>query len=122
MTVPLHNYLRTYRKRAGLTQEDVAFLLGGEVGTTVGRHERSGREPSLETAIRYEAILGTAVRELFAGVYAEVETEVRARAEELLSRLQGSGHGLDSTRGETLAALAGLQEPLFIPVCEENEE
>jgi transcriptional regulator with XRE-family HTH domain len=78
----LENYLKTHRKRARLSQEEVACLLGSRDGTCPARHEAFGRTPSLETALAYEAIYGVPVRELFAGTYerAERETARRARA------------------------------------------
>ena len=41
----LHNYLRTYRKRAGLSQAEVAFLLGCHSGAKVSRYEHAARRP-----------------------------------------------------------------------------
>lgn len=117
MSVPLHNYLRTYRKRAHLSQDDVAFLLGGEVGTTVSRHEVGSRIPSLETALAYEAVLGAPIRELFAGKYTAAESLVRERAGALLARVQRQGGS--TPRLETLASLASLEEPITIPLWQE---
>ncbi len=42
-------YLRTYRKRSGLTQSEVARLLGLESGQLISRYERLDRSPNLET-------------------------------------------------------------------------
>ena len=39
-THKLENYLRTYRKRSGLTQREVAFLVGCRNGAQVSRYER----------------------------------------------------------------------------------
>jgi transcriptional regulator with XRE-family HTH domain len=63
----LPNYLRTHRKRAGLSQDDVAVLLGGHSGAAVSRLERFRRQPSLKTALVLEAIYRVPVREFFAG-------------------------------------------------------
>jgi transcriptional regulator with XRE-family HTH domain len=79
----LSNYLRTHRKRLALSQEEVAFLLGVNglnKDEQVNRHENFAREPSLEAALAYEAIYGKPVRELFAGLYEEVEQSVANRA------------------------------------------
>ena len=69
----LENYLRTYRKRSGLSQDEVAFLLGCQNGTKVSRYERFARKPSLETLFAYEVVFGASARELFAGAYQKVE-------------------------------------------------
>jgi len=88
----LSNYLRTHRKRLALSQEEVAFLVGAkgmEKGIKVSRDENNAREPSLQTALAYEAIYGTPVRELFAGLYEQVERQVGERAKILRHRRTG---------------------------------
>ncbi len=82
------NYLRTYRRHAGLTQADVAYLLGTQSGGRISRYERFARSPALETALAFEVVLAVPVGELFAGVREEVEHEVKKRARRLRSRLQ----------------------------------
>ena len=84
----LPNYLRTRRKRAGLWQEEVAFLLGCSSDTEVSRFERNVRLPTLKIALAYEVIFGIPVRELFGGVFEEIEREVLKRAEILTQKLQ----------------------------------
>jgi transcriptional regulator with XRE-family HTH domain len=88
----LSNYLRTHRKKLALSQEEVAFLLGGtgeHKGSKVSRDESFLREPSLRAALAYEAIYGKSVRELFAGLYEEIEKEVVKRAK-ILSYRKGN--------------------------------
>jgi len=87
----LENYLRMYRKRSGLSQDEFAYLLGGKSGTIASRYERFKRTPSLETALACEAIYGIPVKELFAGVSARAERLVRRRAHLLKKRLDASG-------------------------------
>ena len=85
----LSNYLRTHRKRLALSQEEVAFLLGVkgmDKGIKVCRDESLAREPSLQTALAYEAIYSKPVRELFAGLYEQIEREVAERAKVLSYR------------------------------------
>ena len=55
-TDKLDNYLRTYRKKLGLTQREVSFLLGCHGGAKVSRYERTGRIPDLKTIFAFEAI------------------------------------------------------------------
>ncbi|MBE7499002.1 MAG: helix-turn-helix transcriptional regulator [Verrucomicrobiales bacterium] len=83
----LPNYLRTYRKRVGFTQAEVAFLLGSETAGQVSRYEHFRRVPSLQTALAYEAIFRTPVRALLGGEYRKVESKLRRRAERLIARL-----------------------------------
>ncbi len=103
---PLHNYLRTNRKRLALSQEEVGFLLGfqGESkGIKVCRNEKFVREPSLHTALAYEAIYGRPVRELFAGAYQKIEEGVAARARILSFRKDRKPN---QKKQKVLAALA----------------
>ena len=86
-TTKLPNYLRAERKRRGLSQEEIAFLLGCESGAKVSRYERFRREPKLATALAYEALFATSVHDLFAGVAEEAERATRKRARRLLRRL-----------------------------------
>src|SRR5262245_12890275 len=87
MSNKLENYLRTYRKRSGLSQDEVGFLLGGQNGTKVSRYERFGRKPNLETLLAYEVVFGTPARELFAGAYQKVEKKMSKRAQLLTRKL-----------------------------------
>jgi transcriptional regulator with XRE-family HTH domain len=84
----LDNYLRTYRKKLGLTQREVAFLLGYRGNAKVSRYERQGPIPTLKTIFAYEAIFQKPARELFAGIYDRAERETLRRARLLVSRLR----------------------------------
>jgi transcriptional regulator with XRE-family HTH domain len=85
-STPLPNYLRSNRKRSGLSQDEVAFLLGAQSGAKVCRNERFVREPSLATALAYEAIFQRPASELFGGLYQEIEKQVADRAKALSYR------------------------------------
>lgn len=87
MPIRLSSYLRTFRKRAGLSQDEVAFLLGSRRGARVSDHERAGKQPTLKTVLAYEAIFRIPVRELFAGLYRKVEKTTAARARRLARKL-----------------------------------
>ena len=87
----LPNYLRACRKRAALSQEDLAFLLGCESGTKVSRYELFRRQPTLSTVCALEAIFGEPARELFAGVYEAAERQAAERARQLLDRVHTRG-------------------------------
>ena len=87
-TPRLENYLRTYRKRSGLTQHEVGFLLGRQNGAQVSRYEKRRRLPPLEAALACEEIFGVPVAELFAGVRQAVGRDIGKRRLELRARLQ----------------------------------
>jgi transcriptional regulator with XRE-family HTH domain len=83
----LENYVRTYRKRSGLTQDEVAFLLGCGSGTKVSRYERYTRKPNLETLFGYELLFGAPGRELFAGTFEKIGKKILHRAQLLTRKL-----------------------------------
>ncbi|MCW5976483.1 MAG: helix-turn-helix transcriptional regulator [Bryobacteraceae bacterium] len=83
----LLNYLRMYRKRSGLTQDEVGYLLGCANGSKVSRYEQRKRTPTLETALAYEAIFRVPVRDLFAGVFAAIERKTLKRIGRLGGKL-----------------------------------
>src|SRR5580692_1200603 len=57
----LPNYIRTYRKRACLTQGEVGFILGLKSGAGISRHERFKQTPDLQTLLAYEMLFRTPV-------------------------------------------------------------
>ena len=89
MKMKLDCYLRSYRRRWGLTQVELARLMGCETGAVISRLERDGRQPSLETAYALEVIFGTTPVELFPGLHAKVNKAVIARMRNLYDELQG---------------------------------
>jgi transcriptional regulator with XRE-family HTH domain len=80
----LPNYLRANRKRLGLSQDEVAYLLGAGSGAKTSRYERFAREPGFRSALACEAVFQRPIRELFAGLYKKVEREVAGRAKNLI--------------------------------------
>jgi DNA-binding XRE family transcriptional regulator len=107
---PLPNYIRTHRKRAHLTQGEVAFLLGVRDGAVVCRHERFRQHPNLQTVVAYEILFRTPVRTLFGGVNREVEHRLASRVQLLMRRLSRTGGSrLTERKLETLNAVLGEQ-------------
>ena len=88
MSRKLENYLLTHRKRAHLTQDEMAFVLGSGSGTTVSRYEHYTQRPRLETVLAYEIVTGTPARELFAGLYDDIEQQIHKRSRQLAQRLK----------------------------------
>jgi transcriptional regulator with XRE-family HTH domain len=84
---PIINYLRTYRRRIGFSQDEVAFLLGGFEGTSVSRHERSHRIPLLANALIYELIFDVSIREIYPTVFRQVRRALQERARGLRQSL-----------------------------------
>lgn len=87
MAIPLPNYLRTYRKCAGLTQDEMAYLLGCQSGTKISRYEQYARKPNLETVLACQVIFHIPTETLFLGTYRKVEEKTRRRVLLLIRRL-----------------------------------
>lgn len=83
----LENYLKPYRKRAGLTQQEVASLLGWKSETQVGRIEKRQRCPTLRNAVGLVAALNVPITDLFAGMYERIAKQVRKRRARLFRQL-----------------------------------
>ncbi len=79
----LSNYIRMYRKRTGLTQAEVAYLLGSTHRSKVSRYERGVRIPSLANVIGFEIVFQAPLKALFAGTYEKVNEGIRDRARRL---------------------------------------
>ena len=100
----LPNYLRVYRKRLGLSQYDVAFLLGWRDASQPSRYEHFSRVPTLRTAFALAVIFHVPVYELFSGEYQKVENAVCRQAQRLEARL-----ATESPDGPTARKLALLK-------------
>jgi transcriptional regulator with XRE-family HTH domain len=89
METNLECYLKTHRRRVGLTQDELATLVGYETGAVVSRLERLLRHPTLEIAYGFEIILEHSPKELFPSLHARVKSEVVARTRARYEELQG---------------------------------
>lgn len=99
---PLRTYLRTHRKRSGLSQPEVAALIAAVSSTTVSRHESARRKLSVTDALTYEALFGVPVSALFPGEFERVRVLAEARALCLLERLARSAKDTPVTRQKRL--------------------
>lgn len=107
-TSRLPNYIRKHRKRACLTQEDVAFLLGSKSSANISRHERFKQTPDLQTLLAYEMLFQTPVRNLFSSTHQEVEQKLRRRIRLLIRKLTSVAQGRGIAKKiETLTAYLG---------------
>jgi DNA-binding XRE family transcriptional regulator len=85
----LKTYLRTLRRRWGLTQKELAFLIGASGSTNISRLEHLKRLPSLAAAIACIVIFDTSPHQLYPGLFEDIEEAVLQRANELYNELQG---------------------------------
>lgn len=100
----LPNYVRSHRKRAGLFQHEVAFLLGSRSNSRLSRCEHFRSVPGFRTTLALLVIFHASPRDIFSGEYHRINQAVRRRAKRLSARLQASG-----THPQTARKLAFLQ-------------
>lgn len=77
----VENRLWQTRKRRGLEQKHIAYLLNHHTADQVSRYELGTRLPTLETALLLEMIYGAPLRVLYKDLYERLQSEYRERLE-----------------------------------------
>ena len=78
------NGLWTYRKKRGLSQKQIAYLMGHKSTAHVSHYERGEKLPSLANALKLEVILGGVfISFLFPKLFSRIQQEVHARRQSL---------------------------------------
>ena len=111
------NYLRVSRRRSGLTQQELAEILGLISEWQISEHERSVGVPLFLTAVSYEIVFNVPISELFPGIYETVQTNIDSRLAELEARLHES-----SAKGRAAALVARKIEWLTMRRSSPSEE
>ncbi|HLK16436.1 MAG TPA: hypothetical protein VKT78_16640 [Fimbriimonadaceae bacterium] len=91
MSTKVHCYVRTHRRRWGLTQAQVANLLPGGGRNRVSRVERDKTPPNAAEILAYKLIFGSSCRFLFPRFHEEIEDAVMRSAYELHKAMIGDG-------------------------------
>jgi transcriptional regulator with XRE-family HTH domain len=104
----LDNYLRVVRKRSGVSQRELGFLLGAHQGESVSRYEHGDRLPSFDALVAYEMIFGTRACDLFPNRCEKIEKNVQARVRKLVTKLAKQPQ--TSRRQHTIARLKHIIE------------
>lgn len=87
MSERLGNYIAALRKQAGLSQLQLARLVGYRDRSAVASHERHLSLPPLVIAIAYSMVFRKPVSEIFAGLADVVEHAVEAELTKLEQEL-----------------------------------
>jgi transcriptional regulator with XRE-family HTH domain len=98
----LASYLRTERKRAGLTQKEIAFLVGAKNRAQISRFERLRRLPTTETLLAFMIVFRKNPADLIPGLYDRLLKLVRLRASELHEELQGDNRQVTKAKLDAL--------------------
>jgi transcriptional regulator with XRE-family HTH domain len=77
----VENRLWQTRKRRGLEQKQVAYMLNHHTADQVSRYELGTRLPTLETALLLEMIYGAPLRILYKDLYERLQEGLRKRLE-----------------------------------------
>jgi len=86
----IKTYVRPVRRRWGLTQKELAFIIGVKSGTVVSRIEGDKRTPNLAAVLACALVFGVAPVELFPVLVSQIHKDVRRRVNELYEELQGN--------------------------------
>jgi DNA-binding XRE family transcriptional regulator len=100
----LENYLRTFRKKAGLSQREMGKLLAYLDEGAISRHEQAKTRPPLYGAIAYELIFQKPVSEIFRGLRDKTKLEIEERLLKFEDELK--------TRNEKGMRAAGINQKL----------
>lgn len=84
----LGNYIRVQRKNAGLSQRQLARILGYDQEAPISRHERVRTLPPLLIAIAYCVVFRAPMSDVFSGVFEAVERMIEERLADLEHELQ----------------------------------
>jgi len=101
-------YLRFLRRKSGLSQRELARILGNVTASQISRHERSVTPPSLFTAFGYQAVFQRPASDIFPGLYHTVEAGAEERLEAFASEL-----GNSTAIGRSAAPVARRMEWLW---------
>lgn len=109
------NYISVHRKESGLSQIELAILLGLESTGSVARYEQVQRMPELQIGIGLELIFNEPMQAIFAGVAERMRGDVARRARALLEGIGEKPTAQNVQKLATLARLAHLDEEDFTP-------
>ena len=84
-----YSFVRANRRRWGLTQPELALLIGLTSATAVSRIERAKRTPAASTLIACCIVFGVVTPDLFPSLHGEIEAAVIDAAQVLLAQLDG---------------------------------
>ena len=92
------NYLRAHRKKSGLSQRELAILVGYVNEFQISRHERSVAPPPFLVSLAYSAVFGVSVAEIFTGFHSVVTQSVWRNLEKMKTELIGRTEGENPSR------------------------
>lgn len=105
----LPNYLRTLRMRWGLSQRELATILGISE-SALSLCETQERPPTVNLLIGTEVIFGQSVRDAFPALYAHTERNIMRRAAAFSKRLEHESDDVAKMKRELLTGIIDRSE------------
>lgn len=99
MPTPYRVYFRSVRKKSGLTQTDLAFLLNLKQGSAISKLENRYHHISAQLLLSYCIIFDTTPIELVPDLVADITNDIRANTTALLN-LERLAASAQATRKE----------------------
>ena len=109
-TQNLPHYVRMYRKKSGLTQEDISKLLSIRSRSVTSEIESSRKIPKTNTAVALSIILGVPLDQLLIGIYTDIRQEVVRNAELLVKEIGDISGQPKSRKARRLQALKDIMQ------------
>src|SRR5579864_8394666 len=100
------NYVRTFRQRHALTEDELAFLVSHHSHTPISRIETGRPVPTLGVGLALEVLFKQSPRHMFPGLYETVEDEVMRRAKSFLDDLEDHTDAKSRAKRDLLEGLA----------------
>lgn len=88
MSITYRAYLRSVRKKSGLTQTDLAFLLNLKQGSAVSKLENRSLHISAQLLLSYCIIFDTTPIELAPGLVTDITNNIQANTTALLNMVR----------------------------------
>ena len=82
------SYAKTHRKRSGLSQDELAYLLGDKTTSFILKTEHSKEMPSLSRALSYQILFGIPAEEIFTGLLQQQQNLIFNKIVELSGNLE----------------------------------
>jgi transcriptional regulator with XRE-family HTH domain len=103
------NYLRSHRKKLGLTQKELGFVLGLGSGCRISALETGRSKPRLYETITFDRLFGQPFEELWPGFSEKIEIDLDTRIRKLMDRLQRSQSGSSLRTKRVVFVLRNLE-------------
>ena len=100
------NYVRTFRQRYCLTEDELAYLVSHRSHTRSSRIEIGRAVPNLAVGLALQVLFHQQPKQMFPGLYESVEDEVMRRAKCFLDDLEGHNDRRSRAKRDLLEGLA----------------